>query len=201
MAKSAASYSGTRFNALKFAIHVDGPMPCVGTARCPHRYCEDAYIPPLDGSPCPHEVEYARRLEAEFRERWDLLTIMPDVDDFEELVTEHLNIYLQRGRAMARMNRGWDKWAGNGKLLAAAYREFELANLYLDRLQGREDRLNAKIEACLEIMRENAERLRPHIPMIEVFTRGRKNAAKEAKQPHEPIYDEFVDGSDEPESG
>ena len=34
----------------------------------------------------------------------------------------------------------------------------------------------------------------PRVPMIEVFTGGRKRAAEEAKHPHRPIWDELTDG-------
>ena len=101
---------------------------------------------------------------------------------------------------MTRMNRSWLMRNDDGTRNKDSQKEFDLANIYLDRLQGRQDRLNAKIEAGLDIMRERADRLRPHMQMIEMFTVGRKNAAEEARQPHESIYDEFVDDPGEPES-
>ena len=193
MSKTAASYSLSRHNATKFGIQHEGPIPCLGPKRCRHLHCGAAYTPPSDGSPCPWEAEYARRLEAEFRERHEMLTIMPDVEDFEGLVRQHVNILLQRSRAMTRLNRGWDKRADNGSLSQDAYREFSLAELYLDRLSGREERLQATLDEGLERMRARAERLRPHLQMMELFVAGKQAASDAAKKPPEPVWDEFAD--------
>lgn len=191
MAKTATSFSRTRFNAVKFGIHTDGPMPCLGAAKCHNLYCAGVHTSLSDGSPCPFETEYARRLEAEFRDHWDLLTITPDVDDFDDLVREHVTIYLQRGRAMNRMNKGWDKRSEDGELQADAYREFELSNLYLDRLWQREQRLLTTLEQGLDRMRERAERLKPYMHVIEALVAGRKAANDAAQTPPQPIWDEF----------
>lgn len=194
MTKSASSYQLTRYNRLGFAEHVEGPMPCLGTKRCRHRYCEGVCTPSSDGGPCPFEIEYSRRLEAEFREKWGLLTITPDVDDFDDLVREHVTLYLQRGRAMTRLNKGWEHRTEDGRLRPDAYREFELSNLYLDRLWQREQRLLATLEEGLDRMRERAERLRPHLHMIESFVVGRKVANDAAHTLQEPAWDEFIYG-------
>jgi len=193
MAKSAASYASTRFNAVKFGIHRDGPMPCLGATRCRNLYCAGLHTPSSDGSPCPFETEYARRLEAEFRDKWDALAIIPDVDDFDELVREQVNIYLQRSRAMNRMNKGWEHRTDEGRLRPGAFEEFDLANLYLDRLWQREQRLLTKLDAGLEQMRQRAERLRPYLHVIEAFVDARKAACDARQTPPQLIWDEFAD--------
>lgn len=194
MTKTAESYSKTRFNALKFGIHTDGPIPCLGAAKCHALKCAGVHTSSSDGGPCLFEAEYARRLETEFRDQWDLLTITPDIDDFDDLVREHVNIYLQRSRAMTRMNKGWEKRSDDGRLRADAYKEFELSNIYLDRLWQREQRLLATLDEGLDRMRERAERLRSHLHVIEAFVAGKKAANDAAETPPEPVWDEFADG-------
>jgi hypothetical protein len=196
MSKTSGSYELSRYNAMKFGIQHDGPIPCMGSERCRHRHCSGAYTPPSAGIPCPWEAEYAKRLEDEFRDRYEMLTITPDVDDFEELVVEFVNIYLQRSRAMTRMNRGWERRGDDDRLSAAAYSEFEIADLYLDRLARREERLNQVLGEGVQRMRDRAERLRPHLHAMEALIAGRNAAAREAAEPLPASqWDEFVDGA------
>jgi len=190
--KSPDSYMASRFNATKYSIQHDGPIPCLGV-KCRYRYCEAGQLHPSGGH-CAHESEYARRLEVDFRDRWNMLTITPDVDDFEDLVTEFVNINLQRGRAMTRMNRSWTMRTKDGRRDPASTKEFDLADLYLNRLRGRQERLDATLQAGLDRMRERAERLRPHLQVIELFVVGKKRAAEEASKPRRPLWDDFIDG-------
>lgn len=194
MTKSPASYHLSRYNSTTYAIQHDGPIACFGAERCLHADSECPSTPSFLGKLCPYEVELSRVLEAEFRQRWELLTITPDVDDFDDLVSEHADIYLQRGRAMTRLNRGWDKRTDDGRLRAEAYKEFQLADLYLDRLWRRELRLAATLEEGLARMRERAERLRPNLQVIELLVAGRKAANDAVHTPSQPIWDDFVDG-------
>lgn len=197
--KTSASYMVSRFNGMKFGIQRKGVMPCLGSAKCQQRYCDGVCSPPSDGSPCPWETAYARRLEEEFRERYNALAIIPDVDDFEDLVREHVNIYLQRTRAMTRLNRAWDKRTDDGRLSPEAYDEFEITELYLDRLAARESRLQGKLEGGLDRMRERAERLRPHLQAMEIFVAARKAAVEDLQGAPELVWDEFIDGDRTPE--
>lgn len=194
MTKSAESYSTSRYNALKFGTHQDGPIRCVGIERCHYRYCDVGDDLPL-GGPCPWEAEYARRLEADFRDRYVMLTITPDVDDFDDLVREHVNIYLQRNRAMTRLNRTWDKRTVGRHLNPEAAKEFDLSDLYLDRLTGRERRLQTQLDEGLERMHQRAERLRPHLQAIELFVAGTKAARDATPTATQPDWDDFIDGS------
>ena len=83
-----------------------------------------------------------------------MLTITPDVEDFDDIANEYVNVYLQRGRAMTRLNRGWDRRTGTGQLRNDAYREFDLADLYLERLSRREKRLIVKLDEGIRRMRD-----------------------------------------------
>ena len=195
MSRTSDSYRFSRYNAMKFGIQHDGPIPCLGIERCRHRHCSGAEISPSSGIPCPWETEYARRLEYEFRDRYEMLTITPDVDDFEDLVVEFVNIYLQRSRAMTRMNRGWECHGERGRLSSAAYDEFEISDLYLDRLARREGRLNQKLGEGIDRMRERAERLRPHLSAMETFITGRAATRRPVNPAAASVWDEFVDGS------
>lgn len=189
MPKSADSYLSSRWNALQWGTHQNGPMACAGKAKCHFRYCDAAGTSPSVGDPCPHEQELARRLTAEFTDRWGMLAIMPDVDDYDALVAEAVNIRLQQNRAMARLNRSTtlmedrDSWA-------KATKEAELADLYLDRLARRQERLDAELQAGLERMNQRAERYRRVMPVVEYIV----NARAQAEMPSEPIWDEFADG-------
>lgn len=194
MTKSADSYVTSRWNALKFGTHQDGPIRCPGVDRCRHRTCGHDYVPPLDGGLCPWEVEYSNRLESEFRRRWNLLTITPDIDDFESLVAEHVNIVLQRGRAMTRMNRSWAVRSENDGPYATSTKEFDLASLYLERLDRRQERLDAKLQAGIDRMRERVERLGPNLRVIELLVEAKERAIEDASKPRQPIWDEFIDG-------
>jgi hypothetical protein len=190
MPKSASSYALTRFNARKWATHEDGPMTCAGSERCRYGFCVDAGISPLVGSPCPCEEWLARRLADEFEEQWGLLTIMPDVEDFDALQTEAVNIRLQQKRAMARLNNA-TLMMENRTTWAKATKESKLADLYLDRLSRRQERLNAELQAGLNRMRERADRYRTAMPVVEYLLAARA----QLERPLEAVWDEFVDGA------
>lgn len=191
MAKSADSYAQSRYNALKHGVHQTGPLRCRGPERCLYSYCRCGYTPPSDGSPCPWEQEFSWRFEQQFRAKWDLLTITPDIEDFDELVAEAATIRLQQTRAFGQMNESWSLMETDR---AEAFKQFRLSQIYLRRLAGRQARLDAKLQEGLDRMRERAERLRPHMQAIELFVLGKKRAAEEASQPRQPLWDEFIDG-------
>jgi len=139
-------------------------------------------------------MEFGRRFLAEFYQRWGMLTIWPDVDDFKALAYEALTINLQRSRAMTRLNHSMRYMMEGRASWPKAVREHDLADLYLNRLDGRERRLEAELEAGLTRMRERAERLSVGtLHAIEMFVAGKKAAAEEAARPRRPIVDEFAD--------
>lgn len=113
-------------------------------------------------------------------ERYEPLSILPDVEDFDELKKEFVGIYLQRSRAMMRMNRGWDRKTQSGGLQPRAYQEFEIADLYLDRLSRREERVTAALEQGVDRMCERTERLGPHLRAIELLVAGMMSARRSA---------------------
>ncbi len=191
MAKSAASYSGTRYNSLKHGVHQAGPLRCRGPEHCLYSYCECGYTPPSDGSPCPWEADFARRFEAAFRERHAMLLITPDIDDFDDLAAEALNIRLQATRAFAQQNGAWSLMDSDRD---AGLRQHRLASLYLRRLAGRQARVDAELQQGIDRMRERAEQLRPHMQVIELFVLGKKRAAEELANPRPALTDEFIDG-------
>lgn len=92
--------------------------------------------------------------------RWSLLAITPDVDNLEELADEAVTIALQRSRTMTRLNRSTTLMGMGREHWEKAAKESELANLYLDRLDQRERRLQVKLDEGMGRMRQRAERLR-----------------------------------------
>ena len=196
MSKSPQSYLSSRWNSTKYATHQDGPIRCLGRGRCRYSYCDgDSGFPPTSaGELCPWESEFASRLGVWFREEWKLLTVLSEVEDFDRLVSEFVNINLQRSRAMSRLNDSWRLRTGHEGRNPEAEREFDLADLYLNRLSGRQDRLDEELEARLTQLRERTDRMRPHMQAIELMILGQQLAANEARMPRKPIWDEFADG-------
>jgi len=124
-----AAYSLTRWNALRFGIHHDGPIPCLGIDRCKLRHCTGtSYIPPGNAEPCPWEMDYHRALIRSFVRRYtppegflraDVHTVAPQA----------ANLALRRLRASIRSNRAW-VFDADGSLPSTFYHEDQLSHRY-----------------------------------------------------------------------